>query len=535
MMPAKPLASRVSLTLRHPDIRSLLIIFFAFVLLIILFPSARDYPVSDECVYVPALANFRTTLVYTIPDYAQTSLVGLIWLGWIWSALFGFSLTQISLLMLTLSLATLVRFYLLLRELTVAPNAALLGVALLGFNPIYLHHSYIYMTEIPFLGLLFYACLCYLRGLRGMGEWWFWLGSSLVAYNFLIRQYAALIPIALLLYLSLKGWRWRSAIAATLPAALVGALFVYWQQSQPPNTATLIQQQTSDFILTARWPLVFLTRAFAYMPLLGLFTWPLPRLRRAASLLPWLAVALIGVGSYVLQLGAGATLFRNSLDYDGNALTRAGFTFFLYNPAPTLSDAAWGGIMLLGVGLSIVLLAQISESLAQCWRERATWRIQAQPTLLLYILALLIAVTTYAFSGLSFDRYTLAFVPMLIIFIVRRSDKWKRGWSYMVIATLLLASFSLSLQADYADHAAARWQAGQSLIAQGVKPTDIWAGSEWLTWYNASADPQRPYAIADQSPSGYRLVARLPYFSRLGGFTTRYVGIWEQNGAATSP
>ena len=520
-----------STALHRADIRNLLFIALGFALIVLLLPPTREYPISDECVYVPALRSFSATLIYSTPDYAQTSLVGLIWLGWLWTQGFGFSFTSLSLLTLAISLATLIGFYLLLRELDIGPGAGLLGTALLGFNPIYLHLSYVYMTEVPFLGLLFFACLCYLRGLRGRGEAWLWLGGGLVAYDFLIRQYALFIPIALLLYMLIKGWSWRRAVAATLPFAIVAAIFLYWQQGQPLNIATRIQLQASAFLFTTTWPRVFLTRVFAYIPLLGLFVWPPPRLRRPLLTALWLALAAMGVVSYIFQGGAGDSLFRNSLDYDGNILTRAGFGLFLYHPSSVLSGSTWDGIMLLGVALGVALLATISDRLLCWWQRRATWQGLGDATLFVYIIGLLIAFTTYAFSGLSFDRYTLAFVPTLLIFLLRESSAWQRWvWGYMIVATLLLGGFSLLLQADYADRAAVRWQAGQLLVAQGVKPADIWVGSEWLTWYNASADEQRPYIVSEQNPAGYTLVRQLPYYTRLGGFTTRDVNVWMRDG-----
>ena len=120
-------------------------------------------------------------------------------------------------------------FYLLLRQLRVKPGPALFGVALLGFNPIYIYISYSFMTDVTFL---FYSL--YIRGLEGKGERWLWLAGVAAALAYLTRQYGILVIVAALAYLWLsRRWTWRQAIAiSALPVAAV-VLYAIWQHFQP--------------------------------------------------------------------------------------------------------------------------------------------------------------------------------------------------------------------------------------------------------------------------------------------------------------
>jgi hypothetical protein len=51
------------------------------------------------------------------------------------------------------------------------------------------------------------------------------------------------------------------------------------------------------------------------------------------------------------------------------------------------------------------------------------------------------------------------------------------------LALAPLALFAILAQHDFIIRAETRWQAAQSLVAQGVKPDQIYAGYEWAGWY----------------------------------------------------
>ena len=130
-----------------------------------------------------------------------------------------------------------------------------------------------------------------------------------------------------------------------------------------------------------------------------------------------------------------------------------------------------------------------------------------------------IFVVSLAFLGDFYDRYSLGFVPFVILFLVRASSTWGRiAWTYSVVALVLLGSFTLLLKADFVDHDIARWQAAAWLQARA--PVTIQVGFDWNGWYGFSGQQNE---VADMPIEGYRVEKAFPYFSRLDGFTTHYV------------
>ena len=118
-----------------------------------------------------------------------------------------------------------------------------------------------------------------------------------------------------------------------------------------------------------------------------------------------------------------------------------------------------------------------------------------------------------------YDRYVLGFLPFVILFLVRASPRWGRfAWGYAIAAFLLLSTFTLTAQADFIDHDNARWQAGTWL--QSRVPLPVQVGFDWNGWYGFS---NLVYQVTDIHGEGYRTERIFPYFSRLAGFTTRYV------------
>ncbi len=544
------------------DIRNLLLIALVFALLALLLTPARAYPISDECFYVTGLQKLITNGTYTQPDIASPTLVGMIWWGWLWSLAFGSSLTALSILILIVSLFALLGFYLLLRSLDIPPAGALLGVALLGFNPLYFHLSSVYMTEVPFLALVFYSCLCYLRGIRRGMDGWLWLGSFLAGYAFLIRQFGILIPVAVLLYLLFdRRWRWRTALAVALPTASLAIAYLVWQVSQPENFVSRLQPGSTAFLFTPAWVVVFVTRVLGSLPLLGLATWPLLRIRRRSLLLGWAAIGAVALLASIYQSNNGLPrILPNIFDAPGNILTRRGFDFFVYYSPISMSDGFWDALFIFGLALGLLLFARLSDGLTDAlltWLPPHSKKRKAQepesansatssvtlprrqrlpPITFIYLFGLLTALVTFAFTGVIFDRYLLAFIPMLIIFALRGCPSWGRlAWSYVIAGTIFLAVASVLLQADYNDHATARWQVGQALLTAEVMPTAVSLGFEWEVWYKAPYQASNRYIVTEQSPSGYRLLRSYPYYSRLGGFTNRYVGVWVRDDVSPPP
>ena len=114
-----------------------------------------------------------------VPAYSATPLVLHILWGGLFVHLFGFSHTVLRVSTLVLAAVGLLGAYLLLREL-LDQRRALFGALSLALYPLYVHLSFSFMTDVPFLCLAVWAQLCYVRGLRGGSPslWWLTAGSD---------------------------------------------------------------------------------------------------------------------------------------------------------------------------------------------------------------------------------------------------------------------------------------------------------------------------------------------------------------------
>src|SRR5205823_5569400 len=127
-----------------------------------------------------------------------------------------------------------------------------------------------------------------------------------------------------------------------------------------------------------------------------------------------------------------------------------------------------------------------------------------------YGIGALTFAVSLAFPGDLFDRYILAFIPFLILFVVRGAAGWGRiAWAYSLSALAVLAVWAILLKADQIDHDNARWQAG-SWWAEQVGGAHV--GFDWDNWTGRVSDA---YEVADVPIDGWRIEARFPYLSRL--------------------
>src|SRR5438094_117989 len=139
--------------LRKADLRNLALLLLGFVCLFVVLPAARIYPVDDDWIYFQSVRELLNW-AYKPHDWTQPIALGHLAWGALFSAVFGESFTTLTTSNLVMSALCLLVFYLLLRQVSVSPQGALLGVAVLGLNPIYVYLSYSFMTDITFLAYL---------------------------------------------------------------------------------------------------------------------------------------------------------------------------------------------------------------------------------------------------------------------------------------------------------------------------------------------------------------------------------------------
>jgi 4-amino-4-deoxy-L-arabinose transferase-like glycosyltransferase len=531
-------------SLLRTDIRNLSLLMLGFLLVLLLIPPARAYPMIDDWVYARSSQDLLNG-VFTPHDYTEANAFGHNILGALAISLLGFSFTSLSIANLFASAACLIIFYTLLRHLDVAPAPALWGTAILGLNPLYLHLSYSFMTDVTFLAYMLLACLCYVRGMRGHSHIWLWVGALVAALSFLTRQFGILLVPAALAYLWWsRRWTWRNALAvAALPVAVL-ASYLWWDTTLPPRLVNFIVEDHQSY--TAQHPLQYVEwrveRISWALSVLGLCLLPLATLpRRPLAALPFFGLLLF----FQFQ---GLQLAGTIFPQNGNIIDHTGLMLFSYNAAPIWNEAIWS---LIGVASSLALSLFLAACAEQLWRwlQSRPWRARAgDASLLLYFLGLMTAGVVLFVTPFLFDRYWLALLPIAILaslklLATRYTPLTQAHFHLRWLFLLPVALFSLISQADYSQHAQARWQAAEQLAAQGVPRRQVDAGYEWAGHYlydegaariraegdftnipfpaYAALDPK--YTISDIHLPGYTQVGSIPYTSWLTGGQQRNV------------
>ncbi|HKP53413.1 MAG TPA: glycosyltransferase family 39 protein [Chloroflexia bacterium] len=551
-----------SLIERRKDVRNLAIIVAGWFLLLVLLPPGHEYPIIDDPVYAESVRTMLNTGRYIRPEWTQANLVGLTVWGAGWAKLFGFSFSTLTASTLALTLPGLLAFYGIARFVKVTAAGALLGTALLAFNPIFLHLSYSFMTDVPLVSLMLISCFCYLLGLRmeRYGPILMWVGSLIALWAFYVRQFGVFVPVAFFLYLLLLGlfarkWRWWHIVGVVVPTGIVMLLWYLSERNIPPNAGAMhAAGLNSKFLFKEPWLRVFLLRSLVLLPVLALTTWAALKIRwRRLWLVPLAAVAvvwcmynlelpgeswvLMNHGPFTYRLGDMAITFPQqtyTFGALGNIIRTDGIDFYQYEQQQLWSPEVWRGLWALGVVLGVLLLAKMADALID-WvikLVKRDWNVALSPVVACYMVGAAVFIASIAFAADVFDRYIIGFLPFVILFVVRGAANWKRvAWAYSIATLIAIMVFSFMLNADSIDHDNARWKAGNWLHAH-VYPNLVGGGWDWNGWVNAGQG-SNTYIITDGEYPGMRTDRAFPYFSRLGGFTTRYV--YAQSSPETPP
>ena len=519
--------ARVSLNRR--DGLALLLIGLSYGLAVLLLSPAHSFAYLDDWAYARGVADVVQGVGFHPSEYAQATLVTPTYWGVAFAALFGFSFTILTLATLTLSLVAALAFYALLRRLGYGPGLSGIGVAVLALNPYYLVLSYSFMTDIPFVALLLLSCLCYCEGLRGGRVGWLWAGATFAALAYLTRQFGLVTPLAALLWLAYArrlSWA-RVGAAVLLPALAVGGYFLWSRPFGPTFSASVGREELVALLRPFTWAnrashLLYLA---AFLPGVTLPLWG--RVRRPRLL----ALAMVVVAGTVY----GLWQVKGSLVAQGTStINDLSYTWL----QPTFTDPV--PIYCLGAALTVWLLWCLVERAAPQWR--ALWARQRSPAPadFLALVAVILFGGTYVVSAGFLDRYWLPVLPFLIaaglgaLRGVRRPELLLRGGVFA-----LVAGYGIVMHLDdYASHQAA-WNAGQSLVTQGIPYRKIESYAGWEGYYLGDAalreqpshdvavlgrvfapdliiDPQ--YVVGPDPLPGYTILARFPYRSlREGG------------------
>jgi 4-amino-4-deoxy-L-arabinose transferase-like glycosyltransferase len=521
-----------------------LIFTLVYAVYVMIAPPQREFPLNDDWGYAQSVEHLLDTGELRVSEWASATTIFQIYWGGLFAQLTGgFSFSALRGSTLAFSFIGCIALYDLLRQLDLPAPAAFLGGLALAVNPMFTYLSYTFMSDVFYFGLMLLSLSFYVRGIKRDAGGALFIGSVFAAGAFLSRQLGIVLPAAAGLALLLKDrrLRWKPlALAVAFPALVfIGySLWLRYVHGVPWALEYFSGQGTLE--LLAR-PVEYLPR-FALRTLfaaayIGLLTAPVilaqavslsvdrPRLIRFLKLFGFWFVALVGL----------AFVMGKPMPYLFNSINREGFgtLTMLGHKTPITPDWVFWLATIVTPFAGAAYATLWSEALLDARRE------SAQPGAVLLLASLFMAVLILGVFVYFWDEYLFVFVPAGLYLALRFGKIQPRGWIAALVACAAFAVYGLIEQSEHMAWNAARWEAGDQLVAQGVAPEAIDGGLEWVGWHTfetalpeAIAEGKQQelwawyfihpfeYALAFEPQPGYAVVNRVmyrnPVLSRVG-------------------
>jgi hypothetical protein len=463
-----------------------------------------EIPRNDDWAYRRIATELAQTGRFVLDGITETMLIGqvlvsqpFLWIGGVQPATF-------TVIGVAFGVAGIASAYALARSVLGRRDAAL-AAGLLVLFPGYLSYATSYMSDVPTLAAEFVCLTLGVIALRARPVSMRFLGAAALAglLGFSIREFAVAAPASVMLAAICVDVTRRRVWAIALTTGASCIAIHLWRTSLPGQLPPLGSGWGSLYP-----PLVvFMTAALAISPaaLVAAITWR-RRFHAFDVLMGGTVGAWVALFRVVIEL-RGTGLFM------GSNLASAWGTHpgYLEGSRPYLfSDELWTLLNLMTLAAVVAVPAVGAGILGARIRGRTrsigtVVRRFGSPVGLLAIFCMCVFVGLFVF-GLSrpvFDRYVWPLVtPAAAILLVRpRAGEVLAGRSrgldrvLMVVAiatTATLAVTSLVYLLNSHAFSAARWQAGERLVAAGIPADEIDAGYEWVG-YNATTagDPTK--------------------------------------------
>jgi hypothetical protein len=491
----KPYAPRaVAERLKHTrDAAALGAIAGVYVLLALILPVGRDFPIGDSWSYSWSAQQLCEYGVVRLGGFVAMTLVGQLLVTAPACALFPFDHQLLNLLTYFLSMLTMMLVYLSLRGLRVGVAPALLGVATVALNPVYLMQSNTYDTEVYFLFASFLGILCLIAWDRDGRTWQIWLAGIAFALAILIRQHAIVFFLGGLVYvLSTRGRRRSLLFPWTLaPIALAGCYLWLNEIHGIPiafqNHQAALQVRLSDPSTLALESIDGAVQSAHY---LGLYLLPLLPILIDRSLTNgdrrWRAVAfafmllLIAAGTAGFYLGNQTMPYLPNVVSVNQVLKPFGQSVLPGSVALLLTLTTAGASIVVGIWMLGELRRTVSRPSAD------------NSDLALRRFLVIVAVLLVGFTILNvprFDRYLIVPLPVLLLLALAGPIRPGRVALGCVIG-LPIALFSVYFVEERIRDFECEWRTAEGLVAAGYSPDEIDGGWAFNGWHDYSRAPE---------------------------------------------
>jgi 4-amino-4-deoxy-L-arabinose transferase-like glycosyltransferase len=504
-----------------------------------------DFPLNDDWAYAWSVRHLLETGELRISEWASAASVVPVYWGALFSRLAGgFSFTALRISTLVFGVVSPLALCWLLRGLDIPRPAAVLAAVALLANPLFVHLSYTFMSDVFYLSLMLLSLGLYANGIERNSAASLWAGSVIAAAAYLCRQLGITLPLAAVAVLCLQHRTvpGRAILRAAFVPFVVFAIHTWWLREVHGVTwAFQLNVIDAGLATLVQWsaPAELWRRLLYAMLYLGVFALPAlvaviasgrieaKRARELAG--TYLAWVLVLGGPALFEYAANGT----GMPYLHGIINRDAVGTIGLNGTKSRVTPQWI------FDLVTVLAPFLGAALATLWTDVLLnpRREIKGPGAVVLLSALLMAALTAPMAEL-FDEYLMVFVPASLYLVLREGRLSVRGGCAGTLVCAAMLAYVLPEQADYLAWNDASWTLGRRLVDAGVPAVEIAGGFEWIGWYDfekalplATAAGQGDNlfgwweAIPDryilsfepsQPPKHTRLVGSVPYQTHFG-------------------
>ncbi|UFH54834.1 glycosyltransferase family 39 protein [Spirosoma sp. KNUC1025] len=486
-----------------------------WVLVAVVINPYGEFPFNDDWAYAQSVKALVEDHTFFVSGWTSVNLLVQIGWGALFCLPFGFSFTALRLSTLAAGLIGLWGTHRLIYNSTENPQIAFTGTLLTLVNPIYLGLSASFMTDVPFYALMVWTLACMVAGLKQDSTRFMVVGIGLAVVGLLIRQFGiALFAGFGLAYLVRRGIHLKNLVVAGACVVLglsVQVGYQRWLSYMMPGTVSYNVQATNFFHLSYYKPQLFygfINNTFASLMYVGLFMFPyFLVLFTKKSLFDfqknrwvWLAatIAILGVWQSMFD-GITMPVWWNTLSAFGlGPMLVRDLYFRLYGlPVPGVLQF----IMVIVTAISLAGSICVLYSIINAVRFLINPSTRVIPRTVGVLLFSVLAIYFFPIGmQVLFDRYLLPIPVLVLILIHVAQSSSKQNILEQTLPVPLYLSvglfgayllFSVFATHDYLAWNRVRWRALNTMVQQGIKPSEIDGGLEFNAWhlYDASYKP----------------------------------------------
>lgn len=486
-----------------------------------------NFPLNDDWVHTLTIYTWLSEGRFWYPAWlAPTTHIPIIY-GMALGKLFGFSFVLLRMTTLVCAWGSCVILYHLLREYNISRQLSAAGVFVLATNPLFLHLSFTFMSDIPALFFLLCAAFFYTRGFHeslNSKTTYLCIGSMFAVLGFYTRQFVILIALAAGIIFFLHIMREKKSfknfisfcIAFVVPALLCGGIYIFLSKfhALPGELhARLIPEQWSvvEMTLFQGW-YILLYCAFFLSPLIVAIL-----VKNISFFKDRIYTLLFGITVMGILYATSQKLF----------FPKFSNIFSWFGIGPSVDQVlqgvlpVWGNNIMYIAANSIAYVSLLMGSMLAGFYVISKVRKKN----IIHVFIVFCVLYFLLISSLrSFDRYILFLLPFGIFFTVCVIKQF--SWSKITYGILLICIgiYGVLGTHHYFRWNEARWSLAQDLRVQGIPAREIDAGYEWVGWHlygkeiiTQAKDFSQPWYIRELYPSHPRTYVLS--FSPLKGYT----------------